>query len=209
MRLPRWLRTDSKGPADNAGRNGGSSRDRFRRNYANPIEDVHIWEFQSENPQTAAIQIVTPMSVYDVICQHAQRALPNETGGFLMGQAGRDIGRNRWHLYVDQVQAVDPVEAAPTHFTFTWRDVERVRTLRETTGKALIGWYHTHPDLGVFLSKTDVGKTHNRLFNDAFQIALVLDPVRGTAAYFCRDGDAVFEAPRGEFHLEFDAEATS
>src|SRR6185295_3687737 len=137
------------------------------------------------------------------ICQQAHDALPNETGGFLLGQVGRDIARQRWHLYIEYAEPVVPLEADPTHFTFTWRDVERVRTLRGKTGKALIGWYHTHPDLGVFLSRTDVEKTHNSLFNDEFQIALVFDPIRGTAAYFCRDGKAVKAVPHDEFHLEF------
>jgi proteasome lid subunit RPN8/RPN11 len=171
------------------------------------VEDVHIWEYHPDNSESASIQIVTKTTVYDAICQQAHSALPNETGGFLMGQVGRDIAQPRWHLYIDNVEPVLPLEAAPTHFTFTWRDVERVRTLREKTGKALLGWYHTHPDLGVFLSPTDIEQTHNRLFNDEFQIALVVDPVRGTAAYFCRDGDAVIDAPRDEFQLEFGGEA--
>ena len=211
FRLPDWLKNGAKpAPAtDNTPPAGGASWDRIGQNHANPIQDVHIWEFQPENPANAAIQVVTLMPVYEAICRQAHKALPNETGGFLMGQVGRDIGRNRWHLYVDQAEPVAPTDADPTHFTFSWRDVERVRSLREKTGRALIGWYHTHPDLGVFLSRTDVEKTHNRLFNDPFQIALVLDPIRGTAAYFCRDGAAVFDSSRDEFQLEFNEDMTS
>ena len=208
FRFDQWFKKNAGKGSEQAGTNGGSPWPRFDKNYANPVDDVHIWEFQAESPENASIQIVTRMSVYDAICQQANSALPNETGGFLMGDVGRDIARRRWHLYVNEVEAVVPVEADPTHFTFTWRDVERVRTLREKTKKALIGWYHTHPDLGVFLSRTDVDKTHNCLFNDPFQIALVVDPVRGTAAYFCRDGDAVNETPRDEFHLEFGGDMT-
>ena len=52
------------------------------------------------------------------------------------------------------------------HFQFTWRDVDRVRTYREGQGKALLGWYHTHPDFGVFLSETDLEKTHRVLFSE-------------------------------------------
>lgn len=211
FKFPGWFKSDARSSpgAGNTESVSGASWDRIGRNNANPVQDVHIWEFESENPSNAAIQVVTLMPVYEAICKQAHRALPNETGGFLIGQAGRDIGRNRWHLYVDQAEPVDPTDAAPTHFTFSWRDVERVRSSREKAGKALIGWYHTHPDLGVFLSRTDVTKTHNRLFNDPFQIALVLDPVRGTAAYFCRDGTAVFDSPRDQFQLEFNQEATS
>jgi proteasome lid subunit RPN8/RPN11 len=203
-RLLNWIA--GKTGATGTGRedsNGHGPWPAHQKNYANPVEDVHIWEYEPAKSHGAAIQVVTQTSVYDVICQQAREALPNETGGFLMGQIGRDIARRRWHLFVDCAEPVIPVEAAPTHFSFTWRDVERVRSLREKKGRALVGWYHTHPDLGVFLSQTDVEKTHNRLFNDEFQIALVLDPVQGTAAYFCRDDGVVFDSPHDEFQLEF------
>jgi proteasome lid subunit RPN8/RPN11 len=211
FRFSDWLKNGTKTPTngDEAQAQPAPATQRIGGNIANPVLDVHIWEFRPDNPASPVIQVVTAMPVYEPICRQAHKALPNETGGFLLGYVGRDIGQNRWHLYIDQAEAVEPTEAAPTHFAFSWRDVDRIRSSREKTGRALIGWYHTHPDLGVFLSRTDVEKTHNRLFNDPFQIALVLDPVRGTAAYFCRDGAAVFATPKDEFQLEFDQETTS
>jgi proteasome lid subunit RPN8/RPN11 len=202
-RFDHWFKKTVTNASEIARGHGEPPSPRDEKNYANPVEDVHIWEYQPVNAESASIQIVTQTSVYDAICSQAHDALPNETGGFLMGQVGRDVARQRWHLYIESAVPVVPLQADPTHFTFTWRDVERVRTLRGKTGKALIGWYHTHPDFGVFLSRTDLEKTHNCLFNDEFQIALVFDPVRGTAAYFCRDGGIVNDLPHDEFHLEF------
>src|SRR5438105_12337427 len=60
-------------------------------------------------------------------------------------------------------------------------------------GKALIGWYHTHPDLGVFLSPTDLEKTHRVLFAEPFQVALVYDPVRQRAGYFFWEGPQIID----------------
>ena len=117
--------------------------------------------------------------------------------------------RQSWHVEIDEALAVDPLTQDPGHFTFTWRDVDRVRNYRESQGKALIGWYHTHPDFGVFLSETDLSKTHRILFAEPFQVALVYDPVRGRAGYFFWEGPQVIDASRAawrEFEIAIAAE---
>lgn len=44
-------------------------------------------------------------------------------------------------------------------------------------GKIVVGWLHSHPNYGCFLSATDVS-TQNKYFSEEFSIAMVLDPVR-------------------------------
>src|SRR4051812_28158400 len=109
FRLDRWFKKGGDSAHESVKANGDSPWPHAEKNYANPLDDVHIWEFEPEMEQGAEVQIVTPMSVYDVVCQHAHGALPNETGGFLMGQVGRDIARRRWHLYIDKAEPVVPV----------------------------------------------------------------------------------------------------
>lgn len=46
----------------------------------------------------------------------------------------------------------------------------------------IVGWWHSHPDLGVFLSSVDI-KTME-MYDRAFHVALVVDPVRRTRAFF-------------------------
>jgi proteasome lid subunit RPN8/RPN11 len=41
----------------------------------------------------------------------------------------------------------------------------------------LVGWYHSHPGYGCFMSETDVG-TQRAGFPEAYHVALVVDPVR-------------------------------
>jgi proteasome lid subunit RPN8/RPN11 len=51
----------------------------------------------------------------------------------------------------------------------------------------LVGWYHSHPGLGCFLSETDID-TQRRMFNKPFHIAMVVDPIKGqTRAYKLKD----------------------
>ena len=152
----------------------------------NPIVPVHVWR----SPASAAVDvvIVTALDVYAAVHEHAVGSLPNETGGFLVGRVGFDARDESWYIAVEEAVPVTPTEQHPTHFQFTWRDVDRVRTYREGRGKALLGWYHTHPDFGVFLSDTDLEKTHRVLFSEPFQVALVYDPVRARAGYFFWEG---------------------
>jgi proteasome lid subunit RPN8/RPN11 len=152
----------------------------------NPVLPVHYW--QSPPGAGADIHLITHLNVYAVIHAHALDALPNETGGFLLGHVRCDMARGTWHIEIDEMMPVEPLSQNPVHFAFTWRDVDRVRNHRHTSGKSLIGWYHTHPDIGIFLSDTDLEKTHRVLFAEPFQLALVYDPVRGRAGYFFWEG---------------------
>jgi proteasome lid subunit RPN8/RPN11 len=51
-------------------------------------------------------------------------------------------------------------------------------------GNALlrIGWFHTHPGHGIFMSPTD--RDNHALYSKPWQIALVLDPIRKTFGFF-------------------------
>ena len=168
---------------------------------ANPVSAVHCW--QSPAGSARDITIIAHLDVYAAIAEHAIDSLPNETGGFLLGHVAHDERRQSWHIEVDETVRVDPRTQDPVHFSFTWRDVDRVRTYRESQRKALIGWYHTHPDLGIFLSETDLEKTHRVLFSESFQLALVYDPVRGRAGYFFWEGPQLIDASQAVWR-EFD-----
>lgn len=159
---------------------------------ANPVATVHFWQ----SPPGAAVEIalITHLEVYSAVHAHALDALPNETGGFLLGKVAFDAQRRSWHIEVDETVPVEPLQQDPVHFSFTWRDVDRVRSYRESQKKALIGWYHTHPDVGVFLSDTDLEKTHRVLFAEPFQLALVYDPIRRRAGYFFWERPQVIDA---------------
>lgn len=158
----------------------------------NPVADVHFW--QSPAGSAVDIHVVTHVDVYANVHEHAVDSLPNETGGFLLGRVGFDAQRGSWHVEIDECVAVVPLDQAPAHFSFTWREVDRVRTYRGEQGKALIGWYHTHPGMGIFLSETDLEKSHRVLFAEPFQLALVYDPVRGVAGYFFWEGPQIIDA---------------
>jgi proteasome lid subunit RPN8/RPN11 len=59
----------------------------------------------------------------------------------------------------------------------------------------VVGWYHSHPNLGAFLSGTD-RRTQRAVFNHPYSIGLVIDPVRDEEAWF-RGPDSAPLHPRG------------
>ncbi len=51
----------------------------------------------------------------------------------------------------------------------------------------IVGWYHSHPGLGCFLSSKDI-ETQKRMFNRPFHTALVVDPIKNEVkAYKLKD----------------------
>ena len=109
---------------------------------------------------------------------HATQDLTRELGGVLLGEVGKDEDG-----YTVKVRATLPVRTAdhgPVHFTFTadsWAQLheDRVRRYPELD---IVGWYHTHPNLGVFYSADDV-IVHQAAFVMPWQVGLVYDPIRG------------------------------
>lgn len=50
-------------------------------------------------------------------------------------------------------------------------------------GYVVVGWVHSHPNLGAFFSGTD-RKTQKAFFASPWQLGLCVDPVRGQSAWF-------------------------
>ena len=52
-------------------------------------------------------------------------------------------------------------------------------------GQKIVGWYHTHPNMGVFLSHYDTW-LHNNFFPEPWQVALVVEPISAIGGFFIR-----------------------
>lgn len=114
---------------------------------------------------------------------HAQSDVESEVGGALLGHAYTHNGR----VYAE-VQAALPARTddhGPVHFTFNadaWSGLHRDRATRFPE-LDIVGWFHTHPDLGVFYSADDV-VVHSAAFVMPWHVGLVIDPVRQQMAAF-------------------------
>ncbi len=147
-----------------------------------PLENHAYLEHGSELRPSQVRLILFPEAI-DEIAAHAMSDMHSEVGGVLLGQAYRHLDM----LYVD-VRSALPVlsdDHGPIHFTFnadSWSDIHRERMQRHAN-LAIVGWFHTHPGLGVFFSGDDV-VVQSAAFVLPWHTALVIDPVRARMTCF-------------------------
>jgi len=128
----------------------------------------------------------------DVLRDIESHALSNtkvELGGVLLGGQYEDQSGQPFVVITDSLRA-EHYQASKGSFKFThdtWSDITRKRDeFPPETG--MVGWYHTHPGFGVFLSSMDMFICRN-FFNKPQDVALVVDPCRGDHGWFQWHGE--------------------
>ena len=136
-----------------------------------------------------ALPVLVSESVLEQILEYSEQDLRRELGGFLIGSVREDEAACiEVQHYVPAVDA----QSRGASLTFTHDTWARLHREMEQTypDRVLVGWHHTHPDLGVFLSGYDLF-IHRHFFPQRWQVALVLDPVRHEFSFFQWRGDEV------------------
>lgn len=114
------------------------------------------------------------------IYEHCFSTMDREVGGVLVGTMKRGSAP-QVNASIRAQQADET--AAQLRFTQdTWEHIHRELQAKHP-GEQIVGWYHSHPGYGLFLSEQDLFIHHN-FFQNRSQIALVLDPVAGEEAVF-------------------------
>jgi proteasome lid subunit RPN8/RPN11 len=124
--------------------------------------------------------------VGEQVYAHVFGSPDREVGGVLVGRSASQRGAP---LVTAAIPAVNATEAQSS-LTFTQNAWEHVHRTMEADHPhdEIVGWYHSHPGFGVYLSEDDVF-IHRNFFSGASQIALVVDPLAGTEGVFGWDGD--------------------
>ncbi len=123
--------------------------------------------------------------------RHAASQLDLEVGGMLIGEAFVTPDKEM-AIRVDGQLAARHVEHSAAHLTFTSKTLADIldRLEAEHLGKQIVGWYHTHPGLSIFLSSMDVW-LHSHFFPQPWHVALVIDPYVHHGGYFYYAGGAM------------------
>jgi proteasome lid subunit RPN8/RPN11 len=120
-------------------------------------------------------QVVIRQSVLNKIHAHGHSVDGIEVCGVLVGNVHRDAF-GPW-LYVEQAIEGNGATERAAQVTFTaetWAHIQTVMD-RDYPDRRILGWYHTHPGFGIFLSDMDVFIQDN-FFGEPWQVALVYDP---------------------------------
>jgi proteasome lid subunit RPN8/RPN11 len=151
-------------------------------------------------PRPGDLPVFLDLRAADAIERHALSDTSVELGGILLGHECLDEETGAPFVLVTQSLAAKHYESTQASFTYThdsWAEITRERD-QTHPDLDIVGWYHTHPDFGIFLSGHDLFIQHH-FFAQPLQVAYVVDPLRQTRGFFFWKGGQM-EAVGG-FHL--------
>lgn len=142
-----------------------------------------LLKLRLSGPRTSAFQIVIRQSALNRIHAHGDASPRVEICGVLVGDVYQDA-TGPFLLVEHIIEGASSVgNAGKVTFTAaTWQHIQTSMD-KQFPDHRIVGWYHTHPGHGVFLSKLDVF-VHESFFGLPWQTALVYDPCSGEEGIF-------------------------
>lgn len=127
--------------------------------------------------------IYIAQSTYKEIHRFTKDKTTNESGGVLLGNVVEEFGKT--HIVIRAFIEAKYSEGTPTTLKFTHETWEYIHNEAEKKypNYKILGWIHTHPDFGIFLSEYDKFIQEN-FFKDANQIAYVVDPIQNIEGFY-------------------------
>jgi len=154
-----------------------------------PDENRHYAVGAYGEPREGELAIYVDLDVLAEMEDHALSDTAVELGGVLLGGCYEDTEGRPFVIITDTLRA-QHYESTKGSFKFThdtWAAITRERDAFPAELQ-MVGWYHTHPDWGVFLSGMDMFICDN-FFNKKLDVAYVIDPCRGDRGMFQWTGD--------------------
>jgi proteasome lid subunit RPN8/RPN11 len=144
--------------------------------------------------------------VLEKVIKHVNSTTDSEVGGVLVGKMSEGS------TVVTAAIPAEKASAGSANVTFTHEVWEEVLPIidRDHPDESMVGWYHSHPGFGVFLSEYDLFIQQN-FFSDPAMVALVIDPLKGEGGWFeWQNGQVVqsdsFETPAVRSNREVQAQ---
>lgn len=144
---------------------------------------------QAVDAAKAPVHIRLDAAVRQQMIEYALTNTSCELGGMLIGTVKDGSPPVVAVEAMIPARYTDAVHASITFTHATWQDIHAVKD-RMYPQKKIIGWFHTHPGFGIFLSSYDM-HIHRNFFNIDWQIAYVVDPRAGTEGFFRWEHGAV------------------
>lgn len=164
------------------------TQDNIESRLANPVELSSISKRNTrlESPfrkkkLEIRIQAELFLQIVRFLGAHYKAFSLDEAGGILLG----NYNKKKNILDIQQHIPAQETRAGRTNLTFThetWNKIHEERTAKYPH-LSIIGWYHSHPGWGVFLSSRDLF-IQKEFFKHPYQVALVVDPVLRKFCFF-------------------------
>ena len=164
----------------------------------NDIDDINIEMREpaankSGTVTDGRVKIFIDDAVRAGIEEYSASDTTKELGGIILGQVLENGGITQ--VNVEGYIIARYTDAKQASLTFTHESWEQMHADREKKYPHLkiVGWFHTHPGFGIFLSSYDVF-IHKGFFDLPWQIAYVVDPIRKTRGFFRWEKDDLVKA---------------
>lgn len=167
----------------------GQSVRRHIERKAAPSDDSRFSTAPYDDPQSDQIPVYIAEKVLRAVERHAAAVKDTEVGGVLLGGFYR-TDKGSFVEITDFIEARQ-ADGSDTSLTFTHETWEHINAEQARRGPAsqIVGWYHSHPGLGVFMSREDEF-IHSSYFADPWHVALVVDPIyHNWGCFKWRDGN--------------------
>lgn len=138
------------------------------------------------------VRIAVRRGIRDAIYDHIYADLGHEVGGVLVGH----YALAKAQTVVTSIIPALKASGSRASLTFTHDAWEEIHKQLDRLGNGeIVGWYHSHPGFGVFLSTHDTF-IHENFFSGSRQVAFVVDPYSAREGWFgWRDGKVAPVSP--------------
>jgi proteasome lid subunit RPN8/RPN11 len=143
-----------------------------------PDRNAHYCCISMGAPSDVDLPIFVDLDALLDMEDHAKSDMRVELGGVMLGGHFEDDDGKPFVVITDTLRA-QHYESTKGSFKFThdtWAEISRRRDAYPPQTQ-MVGWYHTHPDWGVFLSGMDLFIC-DHFFNKPLDVAFVIDPCR-------------------------------
>ena len=143
------------------------------------------WVVKGSSPRDpSAPRILIEQHALERMINVSERTLDSEVGGFFLGTYWRASPAGPFHVSISQVIPARHTIATPSSLNFTPETWVSFSVAREAYPNLyVVGWFHTHPRMDVFLSSYDVF-IHTNFYVEPWQVAAVVEPETCRLGFF-------------------------
>jgi len=143
-----------------------------------PLNFLTIGEVENDD-----LKVYIKQDVYKELEKYASSDTSKELGTIILGDYTEELGK--MHVIISDFIFAKYTDASASTLTFTHDTWDYIHKEHDSkySDKKIVGWQHTHPGYGIFLSNYDMFIQEN-FFNVPFQVAYVIDPVQHLRGFF-------------------------
>jgi proteasome lid subunit RPN8/RPN11 len=156
-----------------------------------PLENAQRWESpHGGNGIKPTVSVFLNRAAYIRVSVHSSSSDTVEVGGVLVGDWCLDEETGEQFVIVKHALPARHTLQGSVYLTFTQDSLVDLHEQIEKRfeGERIVGWYHTHPRMGIFLSHYDTW-LHKNFFPEPWQVALVVEPYSSLGGFFIRQPD--------------------